>query len=236
MLVVAALCKFAVAGERALIPILLDALDDAHGNVRDLAAGALAKLDLQPKEVLGILTATPHHRGHQARLLAIGVLANGRVTSDIVALLAPALRDEDARIRERAVTAIGKATPGLRQLAAPDLMQTLNDDDEAVQRAAVAALERLGPPTGVEALNLAALLTNRTTEVRRYAAHALCQLGTDAKTAVNAVADATDSSDERVRLLAIQTLGKIGPAAQVGRLKAHTNRFGLGSRCSPRGA
>jgi HEAT repeat protein len=89
----------------------------------------------------------------------------------------------------------------------PGLMGSLGQGDDDVRRAAMRALERIGPKT-VPALGAA--LKDKNAAVRRWAAWTLGRIGPGARPAQQALAEAASDADPQVRQSAAWALGRVG--------------------------
>ena len=66
--------------------------------------------------------------------------------------LIQALQDDNWRVRQSAVWALGEIRPDAKQ-AVPHLILALQDDDEYVRYCAVEALGKIGTPEALEAVS-----------------------------------------------------------------------------------
>jgi HEAT repeat protein len=62
-----------------------------------------------------------------------------------------ALKDDNSNVRSKVVYALGEFSTGANE-AVPALIQTLRDEDRIVRRAAKGALEMIGTPEALEAI------------------------------------------------------------------------------------
>lgn len=124
-------------------------------------------------------------------------------------LLTRQLKDEDTRIRARAIYWL----PQIGRPAAPALCGAVADKDPHVRRTAINALVRIRPKTRQAIDVLAKALTDEVTGVRNEAAWALGEFGPAAGSAVPALIRALRDKDKFIRLGAARSLGKIGTAA-----------------------
>jgi HEAT repeat protein len=147
----------------------------------------------------------------EKRRAAAKVLSEaGQDAKPAVAALAQALRDKDLFVRRFAAQALGELGSDAKS-AAPALAVAVKDEKKEVGEAACVALGKMGAD-GVAGLTDAVKDKARDPVVRRKAAEALGQLGSDAKPAVKALTEALKDNDVRVE--AANALGQIGPDAK----------------------
>jgi HEAT repeat protein len=97
----------------------------------------------------------------------------------------------------------------------PDLIKTLQDDNDRVRGFAVYALSEIGPDARAAASPLLALLKHdKDPDVRVKCARGLPLIQADAKTAVPALIEALKDANAEVREASVFGLGKYGPAAK----------------------
>ena len=209
------LTRFASEDRNVTITALFDALDDADGKVHQQATESLEKIGLQTPRDLRVVGETLTHRNPEARNFAVGVLAKGQVTREVLDVLPTALKDTDYRIRQQAVIALGRTSRDARERVYPLLMDSLRDKEKTVRKAALTALSSIGPPLGSETANLISCLQNDMPEVRTYACKSLGSLGSEAKTAVPAISEALKDADSEVAWRAAEALGRIGLDANI---------------------
>jgi HEAT repeat protein len=197
-------------------PALLEALKGGDGNVRGMVLKLLEQLGPPGKErlpeVLGLLD-----RGASvdAKLFALEALIKaGPDEPKALPALATALKDPEARVRERAARALGEFGPAA-QAAFPTLVELVKGDDAAARKTALAVLDKLGPPGKERLAELKALLDRKAPlEARQYALTALGKLGGDAVGAVGVLAEAMQDPEAKIRVRAAAALGDLGPAAR----------------------
>jgi hypothetical protein len=114
------------------------------------------------------------------------------------------LRDDETRVRLRAIGNLGRSSDGRAIPPLCDLL--LHDDVPDVRARAASALGQLGSPLAIPALSQA--LADADPEVRRRAIQALNQINDDA--ALEALISALVDTDRDVRRWAARGLGKIG--------------------------
>lgn len=118
--------------------------------------------------------------------------------------LITALLDKDSRIRHNALETLRLIYPSNRDLD-PFYIQGLNDNDGQVRLMAVMALEKSKTKEAVTALSKA--LNDTNSEVRRFAAASLGNIGTEAREAVPALIQRLHIDDG---YMIAEALGKIG--------------------------
>jgi HEAT repeat protein len=129
--------------------------------------------------------------------------------------LVAALADADKFVRWAAARTLGKLGPLEEEAVVPALAQLLTDSDLDVRLAAATALERWGPAAKAAAPDLQRTIGSTEGELRCAALRALGAMGGPEANA--AIADATAAladPDVRVRRVAAQLLGKLGPEAR----------------------
>jgi HEAT repeat protein len=153
---------------------------EREGPVRKVVLDSLVKVvGAENKDVVAQLTPLVKDANREmARgvALALGKIG-GADAKAAVPVLAEALHDDDATVRELAAGAlgnVGEAAAG----AVPDLSQALTDRSVAVRRNAALALSRIGDQAApaVQAL-VRALAPTESPEVRYFAAEALGHVG-----------------------------------------------------------
>jgi HEAT repeat protein len=87
-----------------------------------------------------------------------------------------ALRDSDARVRKRAVAALGNVGPA-DKAAIPALIEAVKDRDATVRGEAILALLKLGPAAKDAIPVLTQAQRDRDAQVRSYATKALEKIG-----------------------------------------------------------
>lgn len=193
---------------------LLAALDDSEEKVRAAALEGLADSLAHGKNVLALLKDLDlvRHKNADVRNVAVQALAKVESTKEAAALLEKVLKeDTETKVRLSALRAFTKPLSSSTRV----LLDAVNDKDQPkpVREEAFTALKRIRKWSATEVPELAKLLKSPTPEVRIYAASALGQLGSEAKEAVSALADALGDSKNEVQRLAVDTLKSIGPGA-----------------------
>jgi HEAT repeat protein/predicted Ser/Thr protein kinase len=186
------------------VPALIDALNDPHPHVAEAAASALRRIAGTPSAAAESSAPTP-----------------GPAESPAVIDLMDMLRHEDASLRRIAVVALGEARSVGRD-AIPELVEGLEDRDEAVRREAARALGKIGATAAVPSLVVA--LSNAPDDlVRVSAAEALGQIGARATVAIPGLIAALKHADDGVCDAAAGALVMIGLPAAPALIEAVTD-------------
>jgi HEAT repeat protein len=186
------------------VPALVDALQDPHAHVAEAAASALRRI-----------AGTPSSAGPPTPLPA-----PGPVELPAVIDLIDMLRHENAHLRRIAVVALGE-TRSVGNDAIPELVEGLDDKDDAVRREAARALGKIGA-AAVPSL-VVALGDAPDDRVRVSAAEALGRIGPRATVAIPALIAALKHADDAVRDAAAAALLLIGPPAAPALIEAVTD-------------
>lgn len=197
------------------VPLLIAQLKDKDEGVRGGATDALGKIG--DRSAIPALKEAMHSDTPQVRRIAIGAIALIADPSGEDALIeALANPDDDNDARAQAAAGLGKIA---NQTAIASLVKALDDDDNKLRTATVAALARAGRPTPDAKVNpevLTALTTalrdDRDT-VRLGAAQALQVIA--APEANDALIAATHKDDPDLRQAAVTALGFADNAAAV---------------------
>jgi HEAT repeat protein len=140
------------------------------------------------------------------RTLVMKLLSKIR-SPNVVDSLSATLEDRDARLRERAASALGEMD--LPETAAP-LIAALTDVTEAVRESAAAALGKLGSPEAVEPLLAVLQDAEEEPAARGAAALALSRIGDPRATEPLARIALDADGESGVRLAAALALSRIG--------------------------
>lgn len=165
------------------------------------AVQALARELLRPRDA---------SQPDETLLLEVAIDAVAQAGPEGVVALPALIRvTEHARpaVRRKACVAIGGLGPRAELSLDPLLTRIVLDDDPAVRDAAAAALARIGP--GAVPV-LIRLVESNSPELQWRAAHALRQIGPRAETALDALQQATRSTDARVRVECLDAIWGIG--------------------------
>ncbi|UWE10310.1 nSTAND1 domain-containing NTPase [Actinacidiphila bryophytorum] len=183
----------------ATVPGLLEMVEDPSPVVRDAAATVLARLG---EPAVDGLVAVLGRGGPDARLAAVGALRLANVPR-AVRELAPALRDEDARVRSAAVGALG----ALGGADARDLLGSAVTDEAAdVRWLAAGALGAFGP----DAVPHLLAASRTDSEAAEQVSRALLAIG---ERAVEPLLDGLTGPDTDKRVNASAALAALGASA-----------------------
>lgn len=211
-------------------PSILSPSRDRTMNRLLLAVGCLAALNLSAVQARTLVflgkslndwrTALQSPDASIRRSAAFALGRMGADAGDAVPDLVAKLRDEDARVRDMAASAIGdvvRALKGRTDAAWKEsggwLVQVLKDDQSAqVRRSAAYALGAYGPQAAGATEVLSKSLHDADASVRQNAAWALGQIGSPAREAVSALCDCLRDKNTLVRRDAATALGSMGRA------------------------
>jgi HEAT repeat protein len=121
--------------------------------------------------------------------------------------LVPLLTDQDERVREAAVKAIGRLGPSIGEEVSQAVVGLLADPNESVRRAVTIAIGELEPPNRVF-VAVPELLTARDRLTRRSAARALSMI--DARAWLSDLVKALQDPDPEVRQHVVVALAELG--------------------------
>jgi HEAT repeat protein len=110
----------------------------------------LGRFSSRHNDIIRICKDYLSHRDSELRYDALVVLNTVADPNESVSLLEKCLTDPDARIRERALTALSAADHGRLTALEPEVRKLLNDSSSAVRRAAVRLFHRIFPTTVVQ--------------------------------------------------------------------------------------
>jgi predicted Zn finger-like uncharacterized protein len=202
---------------RPAVPALNDALKDSHKAVRIAAAGALAKIGGPARVTFPTLDQLAKDDEPEVRKAAVDAkkAVGAPQKADVLLLLIPALKHDNARYREAAVVCLWMLGRDAREAVKPLSEALLNDGDVGVRRTAAFALAAIGKDAAdaVPAL-IKALQSRGDDELRANAAYALGEIGAPAKKAVEPLRTALEDKKPTVRLHAAQALWALEGKAQ----------------------
>lgn len=192
----------------AVMPALLDALQDGEENVRVPATEAL--LGFSPDDsiiprLIELLKKEESRSSAAALLQHLGVKA-----APAVPALLDALKGSDAEERRT----FGEALGSIGKPAIAGLLKVVDDaeQDEAVRAAALQALGQMGPAGHDAASALEKYLKDDSKPLQRQAAITLAQLGSDTDI-VPVLLEALQDKDRQVAYMAQGALLTLGPRA-----------------------
>jgi beta-lactamase regulating signal transducer with metallopeptidase domain/HEAT repeat protein len=171
---------------------------DANESVREMAAWSLSESGRANTAVVEALTGALKDANSKVRRTAAWSLGEIGDRGSVDALVA-ALADADADVRSRAVWAIGEISP---KQAPKQLVAMLSDKDEHVRELTAWALYQIEDPSTAPALQ-AALRTETNQELQLKYIRALATMG---ETSVDAIRPLLESSDPRVKSMAVHAL------------------------------
>ncbi len=206
-------------GAAAAIPVLLAASHDPDRFVRKRATAALGELGTSDARIIPALAAAMHDRDRDVRntagecLRSVGLPAFGALQA--------LLREDDHELRDDAALALARiADPVYKdsenetdaqaqaRVKAPRaaLLAALHNPDERIRAGASYALGFLGPGLTPELIKA---LGDLSSLVRVQAARALGVIGTEAKTALDALRARSSDPDPEVRRTAATAIDAI---------------------------
>jgi HEAT repeat protein len=195
-----------------VLPVLLERLQDHEPFVRRSAALGLGVYGREAGRALpDLLVMVDKDEGMVRSAAAFALGAIGSAPARVVPALSKALRATDKsdreEIRDRAAQALGK----LGHAGETALLEALGDNDREVRLVAAKALWKSAHrPEAIAAI--ANLLQESDEKVREQAAHAVHEIGADARTAL-ATLIAALKDHEDVRTWVADALAKIGKPA-----------------------
>jgi 3-methyladenine DNA glycosylase AlkD len=178
-----------------VIPDLISSLEDPDPVVRKESAQALGCIGKEATTAIPALTQTLGDEKKWVRIAAAWAL--GRIGPEAIPSLTQALENQDANIRAAAAWGLGYIGSEANE-SIPVLIQALGDEDETVCQAAAWALGGIGSaavPTLIQVLEDKDL----DADLRKYAAIALGQAGTEAEEAIPNLILALEDENEEVR-------------------------------------
>jgi HEAT repeat protein len=169
--------------KKSAVPGLVERLKDRDARARRAAARALESIGPHAQAAVPGLIAALEDQAPEVRQAAVTALwriepaeRNDKV---LVPALVKALRDADARTRQRAaivLSVLGRRARG----AVPALVTALKDQDPRVRGSAASALAAIGPEARVAIPALREALKDTTDYVRRSARQALQKIDPEA--------------------------------------------------------
>jgi beta-lactamase regulating signal transducer with metallopeptidase domain len=173
-------------------------LHDKDADVREMAAWALGDGDERRSANSALATAVKSDASAKVRATAAWALGNIGSRSSVDALVG-ALGDASPEVRRRAAWAIGNIGPHEAPQAVLDL---LKDKDPQVRELAAWDLYQMEDPKAAPALQ-AALKTEQDKDLQLAYIRAIAVTG---EKSVDAIRDLLESSDQRVRTMAVKAL------------------------------
>jgi hypothetical protein len=211
------------------VPILIEGLRDADGEIREAACGCLALATRESDEwtdaeirrafdpAVPILVALLNDPGISVRALAIRALKHlryaGSELDDALEDYAIEVRIEAAEdVRGSALCALGQIE--LTEFEMRQVLKLFEGGDSEIRAQAAQALGRLGPAaTADDIRQLSEMLHDPAAWVRLQAAEALGCVGVVNAETLKILVNALKNPSEALRLCAAHALGSIGPPA-----------------------
>jgi HEAT repeat protein len=194
-------------GPRALPP-LMEALSNKSGGDRKWVFRALSEMGAPAMTGLTDALRSPTASVRAGAATALEGMPLEKHPA--VKLLLGLADDKDPQVRSAALKTLADVRSD-RPAIIPKLEAALNDRDSGVQKAAAIGLASAGAVEKVGANGLIALLNEPYVNTRRAAAQSLAGFGEKAKPAVPALLKLL--ADPALSATAVETVGRIGPAA-----------------------
>ncbi len=226
------------------VPFLIEQTHSENADTRGRAAFALEKIGTEASQAIPVLTALLQDKDEHVRAAAASALrVFGANAKGAVSPLIGNLNDPYFGARSYAAAALGMIGPDAKD-AVPHLMERLQNDKGEPQRNALWALGEIGPdslqavPSIIKMLEqgerelrimaidtlgkirpgeedvirkLAGRITQKDTEMNRHIVTALEHIGAPA---VQDLMKLVTHEDAEIRVLAICSLGEVGPDAK----------------------
>lgn len=187
------------------VPALIEALKDENSTVRNSVKIALG--EIRDPRAIEPLIETFKDRSYSVVVIgdpAVESLA--KIGTPALPSLRTALRDPEPIVRESCARVLGKMGAAAKD-SVPELIVALNDADERVNTSAKFALGDIGDERAVEPL-IQALSGESSTEGATVIA-----LGRIGEAAVDPLRAKLKAPRDKIRILAVAALGRIGPRA-----------------------
>ena len=208
----------------AVVPMLVELLDDQNRGVRAKAALTLAEIGPQAKAAVPALLETL--KRDPDSFIAVSLRRLDPDADTVVPTLVEMLRNENPEVRIAAANVLAEFGPQAKA-AAPALSNMRNDKDERVRAYTAVALWKIDQQVPAVSVLTEQLKVNDL-QMCRFAARMLSEIGPQAEKAVPALIQVmrkrSEPKDEmekmrqqrllnNVRPIAAEALAKIGPAA-----------------------
>lgn len=178
------------------LDVLIDALNNPHAQVRELAVVALAELPVTPARRVGALAKAMRDASARVRRRAARAIGDfGGHAVPALSVLVGGLRDPDTSVRRDAAGSLGRLGSAA-QSAAHGLVGLMAEPDTRTRIVAATALKRIGPgviPALIEGL------AHPDAELRGRCASVLGNLAPTDPTVAAMLQTITDDEDEEVR-------------------------------------
>lgn len=187
-------------------PALVAALQDPEAKRRAGAANALAQMDPAFRDAAkDVEQAATNEQDTTVRAALFGALPKSGVAPDrCVALILPAVTDENEALRHAAINAL-LSTSAVRKAAVPKLGALLKDNNPAIRERAAHALGRVGP--GAVEVMPALLTAAQAADGAPVYAEALAQVGPQALPALLGILQKSKPEDGRWVLRVLHSFG-----------------------------
>lgn len=209
----------------AVVPILVELLDDQNRGVRAKAAVVLGEIGPQAKTAVPALLETL--KKHPDGFIAMSLRRLGPDADTVLPTLVEMLRNENPEVRIAAANVLAEFGPQAKA-AAPALTNMRNDKDERVRTQTAVALWKIDQQAEPAVSVLAEQLEKNDPQMCIFAARMLSEIGPPAEKAAPALIQVMRKRNEpkdemekmrqqrflnNVRPIAAEALTKIGPAA-----------------------
>jgi HEAT repeat protein len=180
-------------------------------SVRRDALVALVGIDVENELVVQTVYKALQHGDQQTRYWLGLALGRPRNLQFVIGML----KQEDERIREAAVHALGYMSQFGDQPVQAELFEALHDPAPLVREAAACQLGGLESRGRPALADLKKALQDEDVGVRTWAARATWQIEQDAQSALPVLIEALKDRNNQYRHLAAQTISEVGPAGAV---------------------
>ncbi|MCZ6677540.1 MAG: HEAT repeat domain-containing protein [Candidatus Poribacteria bacterium] len=192
-----------------VLPVLIEGIRDADGNVREISVWAAGRMGAAAKDAVPALIQALHDENANIRESAASALGRmGEAAKDAVPALIELFKDGIQNVREHATFAL----IDIGESAVPALMEALNHEDSRVRVYATrvsaidhSKLDRVIPV-------LIDSLSDADGAIRLTATHVVNDIGEPAHATVPALIKALNNPNP-IHNFAAESLGKMGPLA-----------------------
>lgn len=194
------------------VPDLIKVLSRDKGP-RDHAIWALGRIGPEASEAIPYLKEFLTNEDDGTKIATLTALGNMKekakeLSLEIKEIL---LKDRNSNVRYYAAQALGEIKPSKDEIINA-LIETLKQDQSAVQNGAIDALGKMGSNAKKAVPDLIKALDNN--ELRTNAIYALGHIGEEAKDAVPALVKISNNEENTGHAAIFYALGNIGPAAK----------------------
>lgn len=199
---------------RAVLPDLLDALQEADPIIRESSAEALAHLNPAPEESLPYLFAAFEDKYSSVRRTVVTTLAQFAANADaVIPYLNRALKDPDQHVRFAAVKSLSEIAASRKDFIS-SLAVAFDDPIFLVREAAIEALteSKSQDPETISAL--LGLVFHPSPELRIAVVEVLGQVKNQNEQVIQALAASLRDRNENVRAMALKSLKGFGLTAR----------------------